>query len=51
MASPTKLRMDDLSMTFTTPGGAFRALDHVTLSVPTDVTQPFLDWKFPHSIY
>jgi len=33
MASP-KLRMDDVSMTFATPGGAFEALDHVTLSVP-----------------
>jgi ABC-type nitrate/sulfonate/bicarbonate transport system ATPase subunit len=33
MASP-KLRMDDVSMTFATPGGAFEALVHVTLSVP-----------------
>jgi len=33
MASP-KLRMDDVSMTFATPGGAFEALAHVTLSVP-----------------
>src|SRR5882762_3492165 len=33
MASP-KLRIDDVSMTFATPGGAFEALAHVTLSVP-----------------
>src|ERR1700675_4102668 len=26
--------MDDVSMTFATPGGVFQALDHVTLSVP-----------------
>src|SRR3982075_1663614 len=33
MASP-KLRIDDVSMTFATPGGAFEALAHVTLAVP-----------------
>jgi ABC-type nitrate/sulfonate/bicarbonate transport system ATPase subunit len=34
LASPTKLRLDDVSMTFATPGGAFQALARVTLSVP-----------------
>ena len=34
MASPSKLRIDDVSMTFATPGGPFRALDHVTLAIP-----------------
>ncbi|HEY1542113.1 MAG TPA: ABC transporter ATP-binding protein [Xanthobacteraceae bacterium] len=34
MTSPTKLRIDDVSMTFATPGGPFRALDHVTLAIP-----------------
>src|ERR1700716_4668346 len=34
MASP-KLRIDDVSMTFATPGGAFEALAHVPLSVPS----------------
>jgi ABC-type nitrate/sulfonate/bicarbonate transport system ATPase subunit len=34
LASPTKLRIDDVSMTFATPGGPFRALDHVTLAIP-----------------
>ena len=34
LALPTKLRIDDVSMTFATPGGMFRALDHVTLAVP-----------------
>ena len=33
MAS-TKLLIDDVSMTFATPAGAFRALDHVGLAVP-----------------
>jgi ABC-type nitrate/sulfonate/bicarbonate transport system ATPase subunit len=33
MAS-TKLLIDDVSMKFTTPAGAFHALDHITLSVP-----------------
>jgi NitT/TauT family transport system ATP-binding protein len=35
MASPTKLRLDDVSMAFATPGGIFQALAHVTLAVPT----------------
>ena len=35
MASPTKLRIDDVSMRFATPGGVFDALAHVTLAVPT----------------
>ena len=30
----TKLLIDDVSMTFTTPAGVFHALDHVGLSVP-----------------
>jgi ABC-type nitrate/sulfonate/bicarbonate transport system ATPase subunit len=30
----TKLLIDDVSMTFATPAGVFRALDHVNLSVP-----------------
>src|ERR1700736_603282 len=30
----TKLLIDDVSMTFATPAGTFRALDHVSLSVP-----------------
>ncbi len=34
MASPTKLRIDDVSMTFATAGGPFQALDHVTLAIP-----------------
>jgi ABC-type nitrate/sulfonate/bicarbonate transport system ATPase subunit len=34
LTSPTKLRIDDVSMTFATPGGPFRALDHVTLAIP-----------------
>jgi ABC-type nitrate/sulfonate/bicarbonate transport system ATPase subunit len=34
LASPTKLRIDDVSMTFATPGGSFQALDHVTLAIP-----------------
>ncbi len=33
MALPAKLRIDDVSMSFATPGGAFQALDQVTLSV------------------
>jgi ABC-type nitrate/sulfonate/bicarbonate transport system ATPase subunit len=33
MASPAKLRIDDVSMTFATPAGAFQALADVTLSV------------------
>ena len=35
MASPTKLRLDNVSMAFATPGGAFQALADVTLSAPT----------------
>jgi len=34
VASPTKLRIDDVSMRFATPGGAFEALARVTLAVP-----------------
>ncbi len=34
MPSPTKLWIDDLSMTFQTPSGAFHALDCVSLTVP-----------------
>ena len=34
MASPTKLRIDNVSMTFATPAGAFLALARVTLAVP-----------------
>ncbi|HLH90038.1 MAG TPA: ABC transporter ATP-binding protein [Xanthobacteraceae bacterium] len=34
MASPTKLRIEDVSMRFVTPAGAFDALAHVTLAVP-----------------
>jgi ABC-type nitrate/sulfonate/bicarbonate transport system ATPase subunit len=30
----TKLQIDDVSMTFPTPSGAFHALDHVSLAVP-----------------
>src|SRR4029077_1828784 len=30
---PAKLRIDDVSMAFATPGGVFQALDKVTLSV------------------
>ena len=33
MASPAKLRIDDVSMAFATPAGSFLALDKVTLSV------------------
>ena len=33
MPSPAKLEIDDLSMRFDTPAGAFQALDHVTLAV------------------
>ena len=33
MALPAKLRIDGVSMSFATPGGMFRALDDVTLSV------------------
>jgi ABC-type nitrate/sulfonate/bicarbonate transport system ATPase subunit len=33
MPSPTKLWIDDLSMTFQTPSGAFHALDRVSLTV------------------
>jgi ABC-type nitrate/sulfonate/bicarbonate transport system ATPase subunit len=32
--SLTKLLIDDVSMTFATPAGAFHALDHVSLAVP-----------------
>jgi ABC-type nitrate/sulfonate/bicarbonate transport system ATPase subunit len=34
LASPTKLRIDNVSMTFATPAGAFEALARVTLAVP-----------------
>ena len=34
MASPTKLRLADVSMAFPTPAGAFQALAHVSLVVP-----------------
>ena len=34
MPSPTKLWIDDLSMRFDTPSGAFHALDRVSLAVP-----------------
>src|ERR1700692_1431884 len=34
MPSPTKLWIDDLSMRFDTPSGAFHALDRVCLAVP-----------------
>ena len=34
MASPTKLRLDDVSMAFATPAGMFQALAHVSLAVP-----------------
>ena len=34
VAPPTKLRIDDVSMRFATPGGAFEALSRVTLAVP-----------------
>ncbi|MBV9969257.1 MAG: ATP-binding cassette domain-containing protein, partial [Xanthobacteraceae bacterium] len=33
MPSPAKLEIDDLSMRFETPAGAFQALDHVSLTV------------------
>ncbi len=35
MASPTKLRLDDVSMAFATPAGTFQALARVSLVVPT----------------
>jgi ABC-type nitrate/sulfonate/bicarbonate transport system ATPase subunit len=35
LASPTKLRIDNVSMTFATPAGAFQALAQVSLLVPT----------------
>jgi ABC-type nitrate/sulfonate/bicarbonate transport system ATPase subunit len=35
LASPTKLRIDNVSMTFVTPAGAFQALAQVSLLVPT----------------
>jgi ABC-type nitrate/sulfonate/bicarbonate transport system ATPase subunit len=34
MSSPAKLRVENLSMTFTTPSGAFQALAPVTLAIP-----------------
>jgi ABC-type nitrate/sulfonate/bicarbonate transport system ATPase subunit len=34
VTSPPKLRIDDVSMRFATPGGTFDALAHVTLAVP-----------------
>src|SRR5215475_10606906 len=34
LVSPTKLRLDDVSMAFPTPAGAFQALAHVSLAVP-----------------
>src|SRR5690348_6870295 len=34
LASPTKLRLDDVSMAFATPAGPFQALAHVSLVVP-----------------
>jgi len=34
LASPTKLRLDDVSMAFATPAGVFQALAHVSLAVP-----------------
>src|SRR5262249_51822975 len=34
LASPTKLRLDDVSMAFATPGGTFQALANVSLVVP-----------------
>ena len=34
MPSPTKLWIDDLSMRFDTPSGAFDALDRISLAVP-----------------
>jgi ABC-type nitrate/sulfonate/bicarbonate transport system ATPase subunit len=34
LALPTKLRLDDVSMTFATPGGTFQALTQVSLAVP-----------------
>jgi NitT/TauT family transport system ATP-binding protein len=34
LASPTKVRLDDVSMAFLTPAGAFEALAHVSLAVP-----------------
>jgi NitT/TauT family transport system ATP-binding protein len=35
LASPTKLRLDDVSMAFATPAGLFQALANVSLVVPT----------------
>src|SRR5689334_134654 len=35
LASPTKLRLDDVSMAFATPAGAFQALADVSLVVPS----------------
>src|SRR2546430_6385076 len=35
LASPTKVRLDDVSMAFATPAGAFEALAHVSLTVPS----------------
>jgi ABC-type nitrate/sulfonate/bicarbonate transport system ATPase subunit len=35
LASPTKLRLDDVSMTFATPAGRFEALAQVSLVVPS----------------
>jgi NitT/TauT family transport system ATP-binding protein len=35
LASPIKLRLDDVSMTFATPAGLFEALAQVSLVVPT----------------
>src|SRR5690348_14980975 len=34
LASPTKLRLDDVSMAFPTPAGPFQALAHVSLALP-----------------
>ena len=34
VAPPTKLRIDDVSMRFAAPAGAFEALAHVSLAVP-----------------
>jgi ABC-type nitrate/sulfonate/bicarbonate transport system ATPase subunit len=35
LASPIKVRLDDASMAFATPAGAFEALAHVSLAVPS----------------
>src|SRR5262249_12095033 len=35
LASPIKLRLDDVSMAFATPAGPFEALVHVSLAVPS----------------